>query len=163
MRTSESLLRALCARLKAAAGSEVPNDLPIEMSPNARVTASYRLEWPTEAAKQLPGVSLDPLKVYYICLEMKARPNGVLGFYKHRMVSPTVHELEKDIWAESFRVIPNTDRRHSLDVLITLPEPKAEQPQQPSLPQQEVSLTVEILSIELKDPTPPEAPVEPKR
>jgi hypothetical protein len=107
----------------------------------------------------MSGVPLDPMKVFYVCLQQKARPSGALGFFKHRMTSPMVHELEKDIWAESFRAIPNTTprRRQSLDVLITMPELPPEQPSaqpQPAQPQQEVNLTIEILSIELNDPAP---------
>ncbi len=176
MTLSEGLLRALCARLKATAASVDVNDLPIKVHPDARVTVSYRFEWPTEAAKKMSGVTLDPIKVYYVCLEQKARPNGVLGFYKHWMPNATVHELEKDIWAESFRPVPNSDQRQSIDVLIERPEsavepPAVQQPlgQQPGtrqpllkppVKQQDEDLVIEILVIELKDPLPASASEE---
>lgn len=169
MRISEGVLRALCARLKAAGGTDVPKDLPFELHPSARVKSSFHFEWPTEAAKKLAGVSLDPMRVHYLCLEQKGRPSGVLAFYKHRITTLTVHELEKDIWADSFRSIPGTDsappRRQSLDVLITLPETVEEPGSTPqaSKQQREVDLVVEVLSIELNDPNPPEARTEAKR
>lgn len=161
MRISEGAVRALCARLKAAGRSQSPEGFPLELPPNARVTSCVRWEWPTEEAKQWSGVPLDPMKVYYASMELHGRANTTLGFFKHRMNNPTIHELDKDIWAETFRALPNPSRRQSYDVIITLP-PKAESSPVPG-PQPEVDLTIEVLSIEVHDPAPAESPAEPKR
>ena len=182
MRTSEKLVRVLCGRLAAA--SEKGLDLgaspesqqpPLELPSDVQITAQYTLEWPTEAAKKMAGVPLDPMKIRYVRVEQTGNPKTVLGFYRRKMSSPVIHELGTDYWAESFRRIPKTDRKLSVDVLISSPQLAARaqaamQPgAQPEAPQQpgfalgaaepadaELDLVVEILALEIKDPMPPE-------
>lgn len=182
MRTSEKLVRVLCGRLAAAAGKGLDlgsppasQQPPLEIPSDAQITAQYALEWPSEAAKKMTGVPLDPMKIQYVRVEQTGNPKTVLGFYRRKMNSPVIHELGTDFWAESFRTIPKTDRKLSVDVLISSPElaARAQAAMQPGAPPEAsqqpgfalggakpaesvVDLTVEILLVEVKDPKPPE-------
>jgi hypothetical protein len=182
MRTSENLVRVLCGRLAAAGEKQLDlgsapasQQPPLEIAPDAKITAQFTFEWPTDKAKQMTGIPLDPMKIQYVRLEQTGKPKTVLGYYRRKMNSPVIHELGADVWAESFRTIPKTDRKLSVDVLISSPQLAGAQAAGPMQPQpegtaqpgftlggappvepEEVDLVIEILSLEVKDPAPPE-------
>lgn len=161
MTTSEDLFRTLCERFLAASEARIEaarkagqppvigqaaQSLSIELPPSARVVADYSVDWPAGLEEKLSGVPQDPMKICYARVESKAKLAALQGFYRRQMNSPVVHELADGIWLESFRTLPHTDRKHSLDLLITLADDT-----DPSSAE-ELDLVVEILSVEVKDP-----------
>jgi len=171
MAASKTLLRALCKRFHGAAearaeavkagkqpeGEKPSSKRPFELEPGARVVAEYHLEWPCDLAgkEKLTGVPLDRMTIHYVRIEENAKPQTLLGLYRRKM-SWTEHPLEDGLWLEYFRTIPKTDRKSSIDLLITLPKDSmgrsttskdAEKP-----PDTEMDLVVQLLSLEIKDP-----------
>jgi hypothetical protein len=130
MAASESLMRAMCGRMAAAArkgkgGKEIdPETRPVEIPSTANVVAEYDFDWPTSLANKagLSGVSLDAMKIHYLRLEVETTPTKILGYLKRKMVRPVEHPVEHGYWMETFRNLPNSDRKQSIDVVVTRQE-----------------------------------------
>ena len=96
---SEKLAQAMCRQLWAAAiaatrrRSHVPigegrlRPSPSNCQPNANVVASYHVEWPEGLDGALAGLPLAPLRVRYVRIEQKARPDRLLAYYRHQLPS----------------------------------------------------------------------------
>ena len=162
MTTSEDLFRTLCERFLAASEARIEaarkagqppvigqayQGLSMELPPGARVVAVSSVNWPAGLEEKLSGVPQDPMKICYARVEAKAKLAALQGFYRRQRNSPVVHELADGIWLETFRTLPHTDRKHSLDLLITLAKDDAD-----PASAEELDLVVEILSVEVKDP-----------
>jgi|GEM_PF-2832969 len=147
------------ARQKADAESEtdsaaVPR-LPkgFELSPNARVTASFHLAWPDEAPPEIAKLNPGWLEVYYVRVEEVNKPRKATAYYSRQadLRSSDARTIDKSTWLDNVRIGSQKDRRRSLDVLITPPENyvPADNPRD----EDETDLVIEILSVEIKDPT----------
>jgi len=208
MNASESLARAMCEQYAAAAKAAAEKGIsvdqksrPIELPAAANVTAEYHLDWPKGLAQPdgLSGASPSAMTVHYVRLEQESSPVKIFGYFKRRIMRPVEHPATTGYWMESFRPLPKSDRKLSVDVLVTRKaDLVAKQPgaaatpgalgmpgapgapdagagpassgpygaagQQPGQRQQtewaeknEVSeLVVEILTVEVKSPSPPE-------
>ena len=148
------------ARQKVAEESEtdsltVPLKLPkgFELSPNARVTASFHLVWPDEAPPEIAKLTPGWLEVYYVRVEEVNRLRKATAYYSRQadLRSSDARTIGKSTWFDNVRIGSQKDRRRSLDVLITPPENyvPADNPRD----EDETDLTIEILSVEIKDPT----------
>jgi hypothetical protein len=128
MDTSEALMRSMCAQFASAAkaaakeGKEVdPETRPIEIPPSANVISEYSFDWPDGLSDQasLSGVSLDQMKIHYIRMEQETSPTKVFAYFRRKMVRPSEHTMDDGWWMESFRTMPNSDRKQSIDVVVT--------------------------------------------
>jgi hypothetical protein len=132
---SELLVRTMCeqyaAAAKAAAKKGVTVDeesRPIQLPGGANVTAEYHLDWPKGLAQPgaLSGVSPDVMTVHYVRLEQESSPAKIFAYFKRKMMRPAEHPATKGYWMESFRPVPRTDRKLSVDVLVTRKEDPAQ-------------------------------------
>ncbi len=148
------------ARQKAAEDSEtdsltVPLKLPkgFELSRNARVTASFHLVWPDEAPPEIAKLTPGWLEVYYVRVEEVNKLRTATAYYSRQadLRSSDARTIDKSTWFDNVRIGSQKDRRRSLDVLITPPENyvPADKPRD----EDETDLVIEILSVEIKDPT----------
>ena len=120
----ESLARAMCAQLYAAAkrgksrGS--PDDSPFALTPAMRPTAEYHFVWPDNLPKgKLSGVTLDPMRVHYVRLERLAVPSKVLDYFKRQFPRPVERVSAVGFWLEGSRVDTESGRKASWDLLIS--------------------------------------------
>ena len=124
------------------------------------VMAEYHLDWPSAMRDTLLGLRLDPLGVHYVKIEEKARPSKVFAHYKQQLgmgdrtklremgKSTEVHESAARIWIDNLAVGSTPDRVRSLDIVI-----RPANPDLPMMHDQERKMIVEILAIEINDPT----------
>lgn len=169
MKTSESLVRAWCRRLDAAAaagagagnpaGGQPAATLPIKLHPQANVVSEYHLSWPGELGSKLSGIAPGPMEVHYVRIEEKADPVTRVGFYRRQLGGlrlSDVRTVANGSWLDRLQSVPKANEqgpvdktgwRRSTDVLVTLvqddPERERGEP---------TDLVVEILSVEMKDP-----------
>ncbi len=153
MFTSEDLLRVLCERLLAAArirGGASGEGLPLELHPDATVVAGYHVDWPAADQEKLSGVPLGAMKLHYVRLEQQARPRVVTGYYGRKLPYPETRKVEDGTWMESFRNVPDSDWKRSIDLLITARGVSGEEVDE----NEELPMTVDVLCIDIKDPSP---------
>ncbi|HUT13447.1 MAG TPA: hypothetical protein VMY42_23365 [Thermoguttaceae bacterium] len=132
---------------KAPGTSLPPGALPIELHPEAKPSAVYYLDWPGADAEKLTGVTPGPLKICYLRIEENARAITREGYYKRQLYVRESATIEKSVWIETFRAVPQTDRIVSIDVLLTR---AAESGDGDSAEAED--LVIEILTIEMNDP-----------
>ena len=92
MEFCQNVIRTLCQSLRAAAVAqeadaghadrEDAGDLAIKLQSPARVVAVYRLDWPEDLKGKIGAAP--SLRVRYACVEQRARPAKVLGFYRRQ-------------------------------------------------------------------------------
>jgi len=125
--------------------------LPFQLHAGAQPVAQYQAVWPRHVGAKLPDVNLGPMKIDYVRIEQEAAANKMVDFYRRRAQvrkgDERPMEGDKGYWLDGFSIVPNTNRKRSVDVLITGAEekfdPKSKEPQE---------LVIEILAIEMKDP-----------
>ncbi len=136
MRASEDVVRTLCRRLFAAAKArEKPADAtdsaepsesaasrPVDLPKGVAIAAEYHLTWPGPYAKKLADVPRGPFRLYYARVETKSRPTLAVAFFKRKVSQPVIHQTELGLWLESFRTLPKTNRKMSIDVLVSRAE-----------------------------------------
>ncbi|MCD4726981.1 MAG: hypothetical protein K8R46_04935 [Pirellulales bacterium] len=147
------------ARQKAAEDSEIDSSAPLklpkgfELSSNARVTASFHLVWPDEAPPEIAKLNPGWLEVHYVRVEEVKKLRTATAYYSRQadLRSSDARTIGKSTWFDKVRIGSRKDRRRSLDVLITPPENyvPADKPRD----EDETDLIIEILSVEIKDPT----------
>jgi hypothetical protein len=158
MEVSKDLVRAWCDALHAAATKpdrppidpELAKALPIELFKDATVSAEYHVRWPYRApADPLGGLNLSPIEIHYVRVEQVGAPRTIEGFYSRQLQSrDDPRPLGDGFWMESFRPNPDRGSKRSIDVVLqaSAPDPDADA-------SAGVKVTVEILSIEIKDPS----------
>lgn len=128
MDASESLARAMCEQYAAAAKAAAEKGIkideesrPIEVPATANVTAEYHLDWPKGLAQPdaLSGASPGATTVHYLRLEQESSPVKIFGYFKRRIMRPAEHPATKGYWMESYRPLPKSDRKLSVDVFVT--------------------------------------------
>ena len=134
MDVSELLVRAMCEQYAAAAKAAAQKGLtvdedsrPIELPAKANVTAEYHLDWPKGLAQPnaLSGVSPDAMTVHYVRLEQESSPVKIFAYFKRQIIRPVEHPATTGYWMESFRPLPRSDRKLSVDILVTRKEAAA--------------------------------------
>ncbi len=127
MGATEDYVRALCEQLeragKSGRGKIAAESRPVEIPvPEESIQAEYQFQWPNDLASgrnRLRGVSLDPMRVYYIRIRTKSAPLKILGYYKRKLARPVEHSSGGNYWLESTRPVEDSDRRLSVDMLVT--------------------------------------------
>jgi len=90
----------------------------IEMPPNAQVLAKYELDWSRVAQEKLAGLPADTLRVRYWRLEDPSTVRTLTGFFRRKLPSVEVRELEGVTWLEVFEDVPDSGVKRSIDILI---------------------------------------------
>jgi len=131
-----------------------------ELPSAARIVASHRVVLPGTAPANFSQVQPSTLEVYYVRAEESARPKKAIAYYSRQALArpADARTFEGKTWIESLRPAPQKDRRRSVDVLITRPEGVAaaaipEKGKEKAVAEDEVDMTIEVLIIEIKDPT----------
>ncbi len=168
MAFSSKLVTAWCARFQAAAqardkaeaeagnsstgaASKLPSEF--EMANGAKVTTAYHLVWPAEVPAELANAKPSALELYYLRVEETNKPKKAIGYYARQLQVKTADirkiDNDKTDWLDSVRLLPQTNRRRSVDVMITRADNKTNDAAKDN---EEADLIVEILTIEIKDP-----------
>jgi hypothetical protein len=132
----------------------------IEMPSAARIVASHHVVLPGPAPTSLSQVQPSMLDLYYVRVEESAKPKKATQFYCRLAMArkDQTRTFESKTWIDCGKLTPQKDRYRSIDVLITHPQGAAS----PAVPERgkgrapeedEVDLTVEVLIIEIKDPS----------
>jgi hypothetical protein len=163
MEVSSKLVTAWCKRLSAAAEakkddagtSPLPGDF--RLAPDAKIVASHRVIFPGGAGIDASQVQSDPLEVYYVRAEETTKPKKAITFYTGQAKArpADIKTLDKAVWIDGVRLGAQKDRRRSTDVLITATREVANG-------EEETDLVIEVLIIELKDPTVDHSVAKPK-
>jgi hypothetical protein len=160
----------LCARIWAA--SEVaaaerlspmlhpvrlsaPESLPLDLPPTARVVATYSFDWQREVGGRLPSELVDPMEIRYVRLEEETRPSKLLVFFRRRVEDCVDREIEEGVWLEGLDDGSQPGRKRSIDVRIRRAVTGL-----PHLPDEEQPLVIEVLTVEINDPSRRGIPVE---
>jgi hypothetical protein len=141
-------------------GATSASKMPVTIDAPQDVVLEYHLDWPSAMRDTLPGLRLDPLSVHYVKIEEKARPSKIVAHYRRalklgdRVKFPEkgkqteVHDSAAKLWFDHLSVGSTPDRTRSLDIII-----RAANPELPMMHDQERRMIVEILSIEINDPS----------
>jgi len=156
MFASEDLVRAICERFLAAARSgaaqaagQPANGLPFELRDDATVMAEYHLDWPAGADQKLSGVPLGQLKLHYVRTEQTTKLTTLESYFKRQVGgNPDVRAIHDGSWMDSFKPVPDTDWKRSVDILLTTSLPADGQIDK----KVEIPVTVDILCIDVKAP-----------
>jgi hypothetical protein len=159
----ESLHSKMCSRFHAAALRQADADrvaghhrdwsdelryLPLKLHADARVAAACSVDWAEEVRGKLPGSEADPMTIHYVRIEEETRPAKMLGTYRRRLEDCTLREIEHGISLESLLSGSRPGRIRSVDARITRATPGV-----PELHSEDQPLVVDILSIEINDPS----------
>jgi hypothetical protein len=153
------LFAAATAKEKAAieASSPAPNTtikLPADfaLGEGARVIAAYHVLWPDEAPPELAEQKLGLLDVYYFRIEETNRPKRAIGFYGRQAQARVsdARTIDRATWLDGARTDTQTDRRRSVDVLISRADAAAPDNAKDD---KEADLMIELLIITIKNPT----------
>jgi hypothetical protein len=151
---SENLAQAMCRQFWAAAiarreslarpeSDAPPSDVPVKIPANASIVASHDVRWPEDCGKDLEGLSLVPLRVHYVRMERKARPDKVAGYFRRQMPAAAQHINDHSVWLDEFAIDKKTGRARSVDVFVSKPNKDVG-----IVLDQEQQVIVEILTIE---------------
>ena len=165
MTVSAKMVTAWCTRLyavalareKAAAwGGLATPKLPADLTlgEDARVTAACHLVWPKEAPAEVSELKLGLLDVSYFRVVESNKPKRAIAAYARQMQIRTsdARMLDRAVWLDSSRVLPQSDRRRSVDILISRAGTNGSDTTDFLKDDVEAELDVEILMIEIKDP-----------
>jgi hypothetical protein len=171
MDVSAKLVSAWCKRLEAVAtakesegdkggatgqaanASESRLPAGFELNRDAEVTASYHVALPAAAPASFSQAQPGMLDLYYVRAKETSKPKWAISRYRsqtHGLSDIRVLDGRKT-WIDCVRVDQEKDRRRSIDVLISKPDgaPAAAD----SKGNEETDLIVEILIIEINDPS----------
>ena len=157
--SSLGLVLYLFDRLGAVGGGEgtdpveLTEELPFKLPNEAAVTSVYRRDWQQEVAANMSGVPADRLLVCYVRFDVFTRYSRMLAFYKTNLKSVGIRDIPQGTWLDNYGIGSQPDSRRSIDVIITR-QPGNTDPRSPD----DESLTVEIVSVEIKSPEPAIAP-----
>jgi hypothetical protein len=135
--------------------------LPIDLHPDAQVAVYREVDWPSDLPPSLGGAQPGATSVRYVRIEETARLDLRAAYYRRQLnLKPAeLRSVEDGLWLERYRDVPRTDHVLSVDVLITRANPPAAtgtQPEEEAKTDEPEDLVIEILSIELRNPTPKE-------
>lgn len=141
-------------------GAASSSELPVKLDAPQDVMLEYHLDWPSAMRDTLLGLRLDPLSVHYVKIEERARPSKVVAHYKRELKlgdrvkfpergkDTEVRESAASVWFDNLSVGSTPDRVRSLDIVI-----RPANPDLPMMHDQERKMIVEILTIEINDPS----------
>ncbi|MBN1588306.1 MAG: hypothetical protein JW888_02205 [Pirellulales bacterium] len=163
MQASQNVLEQLCEQCQKAAKEQpadkvAPGKIRVKPHHGAQIVARYDLCLPDDAAEKLGGSKLDPIELHYVRIEETTQFSRLTKYY--RRVTKVKHRTigRNDAWFDSVKDASSPGRKLSCDVLITRPQGaggmgnefgavrgRQKEPPEP--------LVVQILTIEMKDPT----------
>jgi len=167
MAASSKLVLNVCKRFHAAAqakenaaaeageDTEAAAKLPegLELSKDAKAVGSYHIAWPEKAPEAIAELKPGMLEVHYVLAEETGKPKKVIAFYARQaqVRANEARQIEgnKTTWLDGMKADPKSDRRRTIDVLITRADNKTGDL---SKEEEEIDFNVEILTIEIKDP-----------
>jgi hypothetical protein len=133
------------------AAPKLPPDFTLNTG--AKAVAGYHVLWPEQTPAGLSQQKPSLLEVYYVRATETNRPKKTMSFYARqaqtRFTDGRWLDKDKIAWFDGMRVVPQTDHRRSIDVLISRPK---DQTLEPMRDDTEADMIVEILTIEIKDP-----------
>ena len=164
------LVSGWCARLQAAALARdkaeaeagtlatgaAARKLPpeFEVPHGAKVVTAYHLLWPADVSAEMAAARPSPLEVYCLRVEETNKPKKAIGYYARQFqVKPSdVRKTDnnKTDWLDAARTLVSNNHRRSVDVLLTRPDSKGTDA---AADNEETDLVVDILIVEIKDPT----------
>lgn len=168
MEASSKLVAACCQRFQAAAEAKAKSEgegaaMPIpaalaqlppgfQLPPAAQVAASYHLTWPADASPDLAKLTPGWLDLYYVRVQLMQRPKKAAAYFARQAQAKAaeVRTLEKTTWIDTLRMGSQKDRRRSIDIRITRNDDFAADAADADT---DVALTIDILVVEIKDPT----------
>jgi len=165
---SENVMVLLCRQCQAAAKSQPEEDPktadkpPIRLhSTRANVTTRYTLKWPEDAAVKLGDFKLDPVKVHYVRIEEENQFSRLEKFYR-RQGRPKQRAFgQGGARFDCLKDSKTPGHKLSTDVIITGAGGAALTPRERGQKEPVQAMVVEILTIEMKDPTGAAAEPEP--
>ena len=130
------------------------------------MTAAYHLLWPSDVPAAMSLCKPSWLELYYVRAEETGRMKRATVFYgRQAKTKPSdARKIDRTVWFDSVHpAASESDRRRSLDVLISRTDEKPSEPgrgeasksdaaKDRERDEEETDLVVEILSIEIKDP-----------
>ena len=122
--------------------------LPFPLHKGAIVVGEYHLRWPAEVQDRFPDAPLSPLVLHYVRVEGEERFSKVADWYKRQLKSSFTRNVLRGQWLDGLQRDTQQHALRSVDVLISR---VTDQPLVATSPPE--SLTVEILWIEIPDPT----------
>jgi hypothetical protein len=158
---SRVIAQATCRRLCAAARAKQSDqggdnstaddaNLPFKLHPNAKIVASYRLDWPDDLHGKIAAPPV--LRVRYVRIEQKVAPASVFAFYRRQVPNAKEHALADGGWIDSIIIDKEQNRARSVDVLVARANKSVLTP-----PDQEQELNLDILAIECEGVVRPSA------
>lgn len=154
LQTSFETFKDLCERFNAAAANEsgrkdeALKNLSLRLHSDAEPVAAYYMDWKARVGDKAPGVRLDTMKVTYVRLEETAPFSTRRSFYGREAGQATQRVFPGGVWFDSIGQGSEPGLKRTLDILITrsapTPDKRAAQPE---------PLVIEILSVEVKDPS----------
>ena len=104
---------------KTAEGQNVPpGGLGFPLHKDASVTAEYHVDWPADLAALPEGIDLLPLRVHYVRIEEENHPGRVESFYSRHLKDARKRTLDDGTWLDFVERGPEPGWRRSVDVLI---------------------------------------------
>jgi hypothetical protein len=154
LQTSFDMFKDLCTRFHVAALNEsgrksaALKNLPFKLHADADPVAAFQVDWQARVGNKAPGVRLDILKVSYVRIEETGQYATRRSFYARAAKPATQRDLDTGVWFDGIGEGSQPGLKRTIDILITRSE-KGEEDRD----RQEEPLVIEILSIEVKDPT----------
>jgi hypothetical protein len=144
----ERLAQTMCRQFRTAAlgrpdAEQVPADFPVKLPPNMAVAAAHHAEWSEEFPRSLGKLHLPPLRVYYVRIERKARPDKVAAYFRHQLPSAVRHVSDHGVWFDDFNLDKRRGNMRSVDVFIGKPNKDVG-----IVLDQEQQVTLELLVVE---------------
>jgi hypothetical protein len=135
--------------LASPAEPKLPADFAL--SEGARFVAAHHVLLPDQAPAALADQPPDLLEIHYVCAGQTSTMRKAFAYYASQAKSKTTddHKIGDAIWIDSVRLVPQSGRRRSIDVLLTRAD---KQPFDAVKDVEEADLIVEILIVEIKDP-----------
>jgi hypothetical protein len=140
------------ARNQSAGGGEPSGDAepPVPLHDGARVVSRLDLDWSRDLPAGVPADCVAPTRIKYVHIQQTTtRLMAIVAHYRHQLDAPIEHKLQDGLtlWMESCRRVPDSERRRSVDVLIT----RGKATHQPN--DLEDKISIDILLVEVNDPS----------
>ena len=140
------------AALEAArSGSHAaqPVDLPFGLRPDANVLDAYQFDWPSSVKVPADGLPSDSMQIRYARIEEITTLLKLKAYYSRQLKSFEEHETDHGVWLDALtRSEDDPGRKQTVDVVITAANPNLN-----SYPGETERYVVDILCLEIKDPS----------
>ena len=166
---SAVLLLSYCERLDAAApahaatsdraepgkgGAEDGAGLPLSLHEDARVVARYDAVWPDALPAAIPKKSVSTVELHYVRVEEKNRFKRMCDYYRRQLRGADEHVSARGLWLDLLDDGSAADRKRSVDVFICPTDGvDLSMSEKQRLAADEERLTIDVLSVEIHDPT----------